>query len=143
MVTLRSKPATKSAVSQAKISVEKSVPIQSPTSPVARATQPAAKPLSGTIAKLKPKPKTKPKTEKPVKVKKLKLIRDKFKIPKVEYAVLEELKDRATKLGCPAKKSELLRAGVKALAALPGGAFRSALSVLPTVKVGGPKKDKT
>jgi hypothetical protein len=139
MVTRSSKPATKSAVSQAKISVEKSVPVQSPSSQVAQATRPAAKPLSGTIAKLKPKPKT----EKPVKVKKPKLIRDKFKIPKVEYTVLEDLKDRATKLGCPAKKSELLRAGVKALAALPDGAFCSALSVLPTVKVDGPKKDKT
>ena len=139
MVTLRSKPATKSAVSQAKISVEKSVPVQSPSSQVAQATQPVAKPLSGTIAKLKPKPKN----EKPVKVKKPKLIREKFKITKVEYTALEDLKERASKLGSPAKRSELLRAGVKALAALSDGAFRSALSVLPTVKVGGRKKDKT
>lgn len=139
MVTLRSKPATKSAVSQSKISVEKSSPVQSPSSQVAQATKPTAKPLSGTIAKLKPKPKK----DKPVKIKKPKLIRENFKISKVEYTALEDLKERASKLGCRAKRSELLRAGVKALAALSDGAFRSALSVLPTVNVGGPNKDKT
>ena len=136
MVTLRSKP----AVSQVKISVGKSVPAKSPASQAAQQRQPVAKPPSGTIAKLKLKPK--PKTEKLVKVKKPKLIRDKFKIPKNEYTILEDLKIRASKLGCPLKKSELLRAGVKALAALPDAAFRSALNALPIVKAGGPKKNK-
>jgi hypothetical protein len=42
-----------------------------------------------------------------------------FTIPKAEYSVLDDLKDRASKLGCPAKKSESLRAGVNALAAMP------------------------
>ena len=52
------------------------------------------------------------------KPKKPKLVRDSFTIPKAEYAVLAVLKLRAGKLGHAAKKSELLRAGIKVLAGL-------------------------
>jgi len=55
----------------------------------------------------------------PEKPKKIKMVRDSFTMPKAEYAVLDELKQRASLLGRPLKKSELLRAGVKLLAALP------------------------
>src|SRR5665647_2166630 len=65
----------------------------------------------------------KPKIEKPAKVKKPKLVRDSFTIPKTEYAVLDDLKQRAGKLASAVKKSELLRAGIKALAAMSDGAF--------------------
>ncbi len=78
-----------------------------------------------------------PKAEKP---KKPKLVRDSFTIPKGEYVVLEELKQRAAKLGQPAKKSEVLRAGVKALAALADEAFGAALRAVPAVKTGRPAK---
>ncbi len=74
------------------------------------------------------------------KAKKPKLMRDSFTIPKPEYAVLEELKQRAAKLGAPAKKSEILRAGIKALAALSETAFKTALAAVPTIKTGRPKK---
>jgi hypothetical protein len=68
------------------------------------------------------------------KPKKPKLLRDSFTIPKAEYEVLATLKARAAKAGRPVKKSELLRAGIKALAALPDLAFVSALIAVPPLK---------
>ena len=72
------------------------------------------------------------------KVKKPKLIRDSFTIPKPEYLVLDALKERAGKLARGVKKSELLRAGIKALAAMPDAAFLAALAAVPTIKTGRP-----
>lgn len=71
------------------------------------------------------------------------LVRDSFAIPKSEYAVLTELKLRAAKLARPAKKSELLRAGIGALNAMPDAAFLSALASVPSLKTGRPKQVKT
>jgi hypothetical protein len=82
------------------------------------------------------------KTVKPAKVKKPKLVRDSFTIPKDEYVVIESLKTRAGKLGQAVKKSELLRAGVKALAAMSDIQFKAALSNVPTIKTGRPKSSK-
>lgn len=102
----------------------------------------AKKPLSKAFA-----PAGSPKTAKPVDVikvvrpdkpKKPKLVRDSFTIPKDEYVVLEALKQRAAKLARSAKKSELLRAGIKALAGLSDAAFLSALEKVPTIKTGRP-----
>lgn len=76
------------------------------------------------------------KAEKP---KKPKLVRDSFTIPKAEYAVLDDLKRRSALLIQPAKKSELLRAGIKALAAMSDTAFAAALAAVPTIKTGRPK----
>ena len=66
--------------------------------------------------------------------------RDSFTIPKAEYAQLYVLKDRLAKLGAPAKKSELLRAGIMQLTALSDAALKTALSKVPTIKTGRPKK---
>ena len=79
---------------------------------------------------------------KPAKIKKPKLVRDSFTIPKDEYAVIDSLKVRAGKLGQAVKKSELLRAGVKALAAMSDTQFKAALSHVPTIKTGRPKSSK-
>ncbi|MEO6973873.1 MAG: hypothetical protein ABI135_10710 [Rhodoferax sp.] len=79
-----------------------------------------------------------PKADKPAKVKKPKLVRDSFTIPKAEYGVFDELKQRAARLAHPVKKSELLRAGVKALAAMPDATFLSALQAVPAIKTGRP-----
>lgn len=81
-------------------------------------------------------------TVKVVKVKKPKLVRDSFTIPKDEYVVIDSLKIRAGKLGQAVKKSELLRAGVKALAAMSDIQFKAALSNVPTIKTGRPKGSK-
>ena len=93
------------------------------------------------VAKPVVKAVTKPKAAKPVKDKKPKLVRDSFTIPKAEYTVLADLKQRAGKLGSPIKKSELLRAGIKALAAMADSALVAALKAVPAVKTGRPAKD--
>ena len=76
------------------------------------------------------------------KVKKPKMVRDSFTIPKPEYDVLDVLKLRAAKLGNPVKKTELIRAGVKAIAALSDAAFKQALLAVPSLKTGRPAKAK-
>ena len=79
-----------------------------------------------------------PKPKQAVKQKKPKLVRDSFTIPKAEYVVLAQLKQRADKLSRPAKKSELLRAGIKILATLSDAALLTALAQVPTIKTGRP-----
>ena len=74
----------------------------------------------------------------PDKPKRAKPVRDSFTIPKAEYAVLQELKQRAAKLGRPAKKSEVLRAGVNVLAAMGDAAFTAALATVSVIKTGRP-----
>ena len=78
------------------------------------------------------------KTAAPPTAKKDKLIRDSFTIPKAEYAVIDELKQRSIRLARPAKRSELLRAGIKLLASLPDAALLAALAQVPTIKTGRP-----
>jgi hypothetical protein len=99
-------------------------------------TRAATKPLVAKKPAAKPAPAPTP--EKPVKAKKPKLVRDSFTIPKTEYGVLDELKQRATALARPVKKSELLRAGIKALAAMNDVAFLVALAEVPAIKTGRP-----
>jgi len=87
----------------------------------------------------KPQASAKPvKAAKPEKTKKPKLVRDSFTIPKTEYVVLDDLKQRAARLTRPAKKSELLRAGIKLLAGLSDAAFLTALEQVPAIKTGRP-----
>ena len=88
----------------------------------------------------------KPVAAKPTKVeaksKKPKLVRDSFTIPKDEYAGIDTLKERSVALGRPAKKSELLRAGLMALLDMSPNALHAALEAVPTIKTGRPKSDK-
>jgi hypothetical protein len=120
--------------------------------PPAKKTVPvkAAKTKGKAEAEVKPKPK--PKTEKVVtetaaiksalaeKPKKLKLVRDSFTMPKAEIVVLSDLKQRALNLKTAVKKSELLRAGIKALAAMDEASFLSCLQAVPALKTGRPKQ---
>ena len=113
-------------------------------------TKPVAKPVAMPTANSKPAAKAKPAAKplesktlaKDAKTKKPKMVRDSFTFPKAEYAVLDALKLRAAKLGSPAKKTELLRAGVKAIAAMQDAAFLTALKVVPSLKTGRPAKAK-
>ena len=136
VVTKKPAPASKAIVkSPAKVAAKATA--KSPAKPLARVTvktavKAAAKPLSEAKAKAK--------AAKPAKEKKPKLVRDSFTIPKDEYTVLGDLKQRAGKLSTQIKKSELLRAGLKALAGMSDAAFLSALKVVPTLKTGRPVK---
>ena len=135
-----------------------SIPASTSTAPAAQTSTPAksAKPASApkaapTVAakavKVALKPAAKPiKAATPVaakdaKVKKPKLVRDSFTIPKDEYAVIETLKQRASTLAHPVKKSELLRAGLKVLANLSDNGLRTALQAVPSIKTGRPKAE--
>ena len=80
---------------------------------------------------------------KPAKTKKAKPVRDSFTMPKGEYAVLTQLKQRGLTLAHPAKKSELIRAGVSVLAALSDADFLAALKALPAIKTGRPSKTES
>lgn len=107
----------------------------------------AVRKQAATPNKVSPGPQTtkpvKPvKATKPVKVKKPKMVRDSFTMPKDEYAVIDTLKLRGGKLGQGVKKSELLRAGIKALAAMSDIQFKAALSNVPTIKTGRPTHSK-
>jgi hypothetical protein len=77
---------------------------------------------------------------KAAKAHKPKLVRDSFTIPKDEYQVLDALKSRALGLEQHVRKSELLRAGIRALNAMSDRAFLAAIDAVPTLKTGRPKK---
>ncbi len=109
------------------------------------AAKPAAKAAAKAVAKpaAKSKPATKAaKPAAPAKAAKVKLVRDSFTMPSDEYAVLSQLKQRALAGAHHAKKSELLRAGVKLLASLDNAALLRALTAVPAVKTGRPKAKK-
>ena len=82
-----------------------------------------------------------PQAAKPAKAHKPKLVRDSFTMPKDEYQVIDALKRRALGLQKPVRKSELLRAGIQALAAMNDRAFLKAVNEVPTLKTGRPKAD--
>ena len=127
------KPATKTASQTAVKAASKTKKAAAPAKPKAKAVaKPAAKPAAKTVAK--------PAPAQDVKLKKPKMVRDSFTFPKAEYAVLDGLKMRAAKLGNPVKKTELLRAGIKALAAMQDAAFVTALKAVPSLKTGRPAK---
>ena len=118
--------------------------VKKPASPIKATAKPAVKtavkPLLQAAVRSVRKPVTPPKTNKSGKDKKPKLVRDSFTVPKAEYMVLDELKLRADTLMTSAKKSALIRAGIKALAAMSDPAFLAALKAVPALKAGRPKK---
>lgn len=111
-------------------SVVKAAPTAKPVAKVALTTK---APAEKTTDKKAAKP-AKEKTPK------LKMERDSFTMPKTEYAQLYVLKERLIKLGQPSKKSELLRAGIMQLTAMTDAALKAALSKVPAIKTGRPKK---
>lgn len=122
--------------------------VATPKAPAAKkpaAKAPATKRAASKAIVAKPAA-AKPVAAKPTKVeaksKKPKLVRDSFTIPKDEYAGIDTLKERSVALGRPAKKSELLRAGLMALLAMSPNALHAALEAVPTIKTGRPKSDK-
>ena len=136
---------TKPAVKPAASSVAKPV--------VKTAAKPAAKPAIKAAPQAKPKPsngkkddhknnhnKNDKKDDKKAKPEKVKMERDSFTMPKDEYAQLTLLKARLTSMGQPAKKSELLRAGIKLLAAMSDNTLKTTLAKVPVIKTGRPNK---
>ena len=145
----------------AKPELAKPAPKQAAVKPAVTKTvaKPSSKPALKPAAKQVAKPKTdhtkkdkkndhkndhknddkKAKPEK-AKVEKVRMERDSFTMPKDEYAQLTLLKARLTSMGQPAKKSELLRAGIKLLAAMSDNTLKTTLAKIPVIKTGRPNK---
>ena len=97
-----------------------------------KAAKPAAAKKAGARAASPGKP--------PVAKLKQKLVRDSFTMPQADFDLVDQLKARALAMMRPAKKSELLRAGLHALNALSDAHLKAVLSGLTPLKPGRPKK---
>lgn len=110
--------------------------------PAAKAAAPARKlasqPASGAV-KLAPAPEKKAKKAKK-EGGKIKVVRDSFTMPQSDYEKIVELKQLCLKSGMHVKKSELLRAGLHALAKLNATQLKLAVTGLEKIKTGRPKK---
>ena len=71
-----------------------------------------------------------------------KLVRDSFTMPATDYALIGALKARTLASGTSVKKSELLRAGLNALAAMSPAQLIGLIASMPHVKTGRPGKKK-
>jgi len=124
--------ATRTAASKSRPAAKKAAPAPATK---ARKPAPAAKPAAAPVAK----PAAPAQAAKEPKVK-AKLVRDSFTMPQADFALIGALKERAIGFKRPAKKSELLRAGLQALAGLNDTALKAALDALAPLKPGRPKK---
>jgi hypothetical protein len=123
----RKSPARAPAAARKSTRAAKALPVK--RSAAAKAAAPAT-----TVKTLKP-----PKIAKPPKLHR-KPVRDSFTMPEADFALIATLKARALAGQRETKKSELLRAGLHALAALGAEQLVAALGQLEPVKVGRPKK---
>lgn len=82
------------------------------------------------------------KAEKPKKAPRVRpvLVRDGFTMPEADFALIGTLKARALAGRRETKKSELLRAGLQALAAMDSATLMAALNALEPIRTGRPKK---
>ena len=119
--------------------VEAELPVAEPVAevaapvlaPAAEIKQPLGKPV---------KAKKEAKAEKPAKARKVKLVRDSYAMPEVEYAQINVLKKRLSGLKQEVKKSELLRAGIAVLCALDDAELSTVMSHIERIKTGRPGK---
>lgn len=148
MPTARNSPPAAAPVA-AKVAPAKPVPAKSAATKAApakaAAKKVAAKPAAPAAVPAKAAGAAKAeKVEKVEKTKAPKLrrkpVRDSFTMPEADFALIATLKARALSAKHVVKKSELLRAGLQALAALDTPALVAALGQLEPVKVGRPKK---
>ena len=115
----------KKAPAAKKMPVAKKAPAAKKTVAAKKAAAPVVLPLAVTEARHKTKDK---------------LVRDNFTMPRSDFELIALLKERALTFKRPTKKSELLRAGLQALAALNQKQLQTALDRLPLLKSGRPKK---
>lgn len=110
----------------------KKAPLKHAAHPAKKVTKPAARPAVKDASRTAVK--------KPKKEHKMKVVRDSFTMPQIEYQKIADIKAVCLKAGMHVKKSEVLRAGLKALAELNGTQLKRALSALEKIKTGRPKK---
>lgn len=115
----------------------KKKPIAAPIKTAARKRGAKKKPAAETRKKAPAKPAEAPAEAHKVRVK---LVRDSFTMPREDFERITMLKARAIEFKRPAKKSELLRAGLQALEKMDGPSLHAALNALVPIKTGRPKK---
>lgn len=69
-----------------------------------------------------------------------KVVRDSFTMPRSEYRKISEIKEICLKAGMHVKKSEVLRAGLKALCEKTDAQLKLSLGSLEKIQTGRPKK---
>ncbi len=125
---------TKAAATPATPPAKAAKAAKAPKAPTATKPTAAAKPTKPAKAPKPAKPEAKPPKLRP------RLVRDGFTMPESDFSLIGTLKARALGAAHPAKKSELLRAGLHALSAMDTPTLVAALSRLEPVKTGRPKK---
>ena len=70
----------------------------------------------------------------------MKVVRDSFTMPQIDYDLIAEIKQKALKAGIHIKKSELLRAGLQTLSKLNSAQLKQTVAKLEKIKTGRPKK---
>lgn len=115
-----------------------SSPLAIKKSKAPKAAAPVARKAPKAVVKRQAKPKALA-DEKVTKVK-AKLVRDSFTMPQADFELIDMLKQRALDFRHSVKKSELLRAGLQVLAALPHTQLQAALERITPLKPGRPKK---
>jgi hypothetical protein len=69
-----------------------------------------------------------------------KVIRDSFTLPQDDYRLIAQLKGECLSMGVQVTKGELVRAGLKVLAAMRPEQLRKAVEAVERVKTGRPKE---
>ena len=111
--------------------------------PASTAHKPAAVKRVPAVKAVKKAPEKKEKKAKKVSGKveaKVKVIRDSFTMPHIDYTKIGELKQVCQKAGLQVKKSELLRAGLHALGKLSVAQLKQTITQMEQIKTGRPKK---
>ncbi|MCP3715206.1 hypothetical protein [Paraburkholderia sp. CNPSo 3281] len=108
---------------------KKAVPKAAAKPARAAAEAPAPAPAAAPAEKVKAK-----------RVKKDKVVRDSFTMPKTDYQRIALLKRKCLEAGVAVRKSELLRAGLQLLESAPQKRLLAAIEALETVKTGRPAK---
>lgn len=116
---------------------ENNVPTKAADKPVVKKTPAARKRVATKTPVAKPEKKVRnvKKTEG-----KEKVVRGSFTMPKADYNIIAEIKQKALKTGLHVKKSELLRAGLHALSKLSAAQLKQTMSSLEKIKTGRPNK---
>lgn len=107
-----------------------------PRKPATKRTPAARKTASARVVE---RPEKKQKKEKKAD-NKVKVVRDSFTMPQVDYELIAVLKQKALKAGLHVKKSELLRASLQAFSKLNAAQLKRAITGLEKIKTGRPKK---
>lgn len=103
---------------------------------VSAKARPAAKKMPSEKVQIPEKAEAK----KPEKARKEKAVRDSFTMPQSEYRKIAEIKEASLKVGLSVKKSEVLRAGLKALCDMNAAQLKRVLAGVEKVRIGRPKK---